>query len=94
MCLAVPGRILDIDGTDETFRTARVSFGGIVKQVSLTCVPEARVGDHVLVHVGMALSVVDEHEAAEVFRYLSEIDGLSELAGDDETHARPSAPSP
>lgn len=91
MCLAVPGRILEIDGADETFRTARVSFGGIVKQVSLACVPEARVGDHVLVHVGMALSVIDEREAAAVFRYLAEVDGLAELAGDDGARARPGA---
>jgi hydrogenase expression/formation protein HypC len=57
-----------------------VSFGGIIKQVSLACVPEARVGDYVLVHVGMALSVVDEQEAAEVFTYLKQMGELEELA--------------
>lgn len=79
MCLAVPGKILDIAGDDLYLRTARVSFGGIVKQVSLACVPEARVSDYVLVHVGMALSVVDEKEAAETFAYLEEMGEIAEL---------------
>ena len=80
MCLAVPGKILEINGEDPYFRTGRVSFGGIIKQVSLACVPEARVYDYVLVHVGMALSVVDEKEAAEVFTYLKAMGELEELA--------------
>jgi hydrogenase expression/formation protein HypC len=80
MCLAVPGKILEIAGDDAYLRTGRVSFGGIIKQVSLACVPEARVGDYVLVHVGMALSVVDEQEAAEVFTYLKQMGELEELA--------------
>ena len=80
MCLAVPGKVLDIAGEDPFFRTGRVSFGGIVKQVSLACVPEANVGDYVLVHVGMALSVVNEEEAAEVFSYLKAMGELAELA--------------
>jgi hydrogenase expression/formation protein HypC len=80
MCLAVPGKILEIAGEDPYLRTGRVSFGGIIKQVSLACVPEARVGDYVLVHVGMALSVVDEQEAAEVFTYLKQMGELEELA--------------
>jgi hydrogenase expression/formation protein HypC len=80
MCLAVPGKILEIAGEDPYFRTGRVSFGGIIKQVSLACVPEAKVDDYVLVHVGMALSVVDEKEAAEVFTYLKAMGELEELA--------------
>ncbi|MBE2216456.1 MAG: HypC/HybG/HupF family hydrogenase formation chaperone [Opitutaceae bacterium] len=80
MCLAVPGKILEIQGDDPQLRFGRVSFGGIVKQVSLACVPEARVDDYVLVHVGMALSVVDEKEAAEVFGYLEKMGELEELA--------------
>jgi hydrogenase expression/formation protein HypC len=80
MCLAVPGKIIEITGDDLYLRTARVSFGGIIKQVSLACVPEARVSDYVLVHVGMALSVVDEQEAAEVFTYLKQMGELEELA--------------
>jgi hydrogenase expression/formation protein HypC len=79
MCLAVPGKILDIAGEDPYFRAGRVSFGGVVRQVSLACVPEAQVGDYVLVHVGMALSVIDEHEAAETFVCLAEMGELAEL---------------
>lgn len=84
MCLAVPGRILEIHGDDDMSRMARVSFGGIAKTVSLACVPEAVVGDYVLVHVGVALSVVDEREAAEVFRQLELIGeaALAEAGGD------------
>jgi len=79
MCLAVPGKILDLQGDDPLLRSGRVNFGGIVKQVSLGCVPEAKVGDYVLVHVGMALHIVDEKEAAEVFRYLKEMGELDGL---------------
>jgi hydrogenase expression/formation protein HypC len=80
MCLAVPGKVLEISGDDPCFRMARVSFGGVVKQVSLACVPEARVDDYVLVHVGMALNIVDEEEAAAVFDYLRQMGELDELA--------------
>lgn len=86
MCLAVPGRILDIQGDDPLFRTGRVSFGGVVKQVSLACVPEARTSDYVLVHVGMALSVVDQEEAAKIFAYLETMGDLEELK--EEPHHR------
>jgi hydrogenase expression/formation protein HypC len=79
MCLAVPGRILEITGEDPYFRTGRVSFGGVIKEVNLAFVPEARVDDYVLVHVGSALSVVDEQEAAAVFSYLREMGELEEL---------------
>lgn len=63
MCLAVPGKILDITGDTPLARRARVSFGGVVKDISLAYVPEAEVGQYVIVHVGLALSVVDEVEA-------------------------------
>jgi len=79
MCLAVPGKVIDIQGDDPFLRSARVSFAGVIKQVSLTCVPEARPGDYVLVHVGVAISVVDQKEAEETFSYLKqmgELDGL------------------
>jgi len=79
MCLAVPGKILEIQGDDPLFRTCRVSFGGVVKQVSLACVPEAKTSDYVLVHVGMALSIVDQEEASKVFSYLKEMGDLEEL---------------
>jgi len=79
MCLAVPGKVLDIRGNDPLLRTGRVSFGGAVKEVSLACVPEARVGDYVLVHVGLALSIVDQEEAEKTFRYLREMGDLDGL---------------
>ncbi len=61
MCLAIPGKLITITvQLDETFRQGRVSFGGIVKEVNLFLVPEANVGDYVLVHVGVAISVIEE----------------------------------
>ena len=78
MCLAVPGKVLTVTGNDID-RAGRVSFGGIVKEVSLAYVPEATVGDYVLVHVGFAISVMDEAEAAQVFKYLKQIGELSDI---------------
>jgi hydrogenase expression/formation protein HypC len=79
MCLAVPGKIMSVVGEDLA-RQARVDFGGVLKEVNLAYVPEAQVGQYVLVHVGFAISVVDEEEAAKVFGYLKEMDELGELA--------------
>jgi hydrogenase expression/formation protein HypC len=79
MCLAIPGQILSVEDTDPLRRTGRVSFGGVVKDVNLAYVPEAGVGDYVVVHVGFALSQVDEAEAQQVFEYLKQIDELGEL---------------
>lgn len=79
MCLAVPGKLVSINGSDEAFRSGRVDFAGIVKEVNLAYVPEAKLGDYVLVHVGFALTVVDEAEASRVFTYLKEMDDLREL---------------
>lgn len=79
MCLAVPGKILNIGGDEPLSRSGRVSFGGIVKEVNLTCVPEANIGDYVIVHVGCAISRLDEREAQRVFEYLREMDDLREL---------------
>lgn len=78
MCLAVPGKILSTTGIEEA-RLARVSFGGTVKEVSLAYVPEAKIGDFVVVHVGFAISVIDEAEANQVFEYLKEMSELQEL---------------
>lgn len=79
MCLAVPGKILSISGDEPIERTGRVSFGGIVKEASLAYVPDAEIGDYVIVHVGFALSKVDEDEAKRVFEYLAEMGELGEL---------------
>lgn len=79
MCLAIPGQLLSIAGGDAFSRSGKVSFGGVVREVNLAYVPQARVGDYVMVHVGFALSVVDADEAAQVFAYLKEMDELNEL---------------
>ncbi len=76
MCLAVPGRLLSVTGEDPLARVGRVDFGGIVKEINLAFVPEARVDDYVLVHVGFALTVIDESEAAQVFETLREMGEL------------------
>lgn len=80
MCLAIPGKITEITAQlDETFRTGKVSFGGIFKEVNLCMVPEAAVGDYVMVHVGVAISKVDEEEAHKIFSYLKEMGEVDEL---------------
>jgi hydrogenase expression/formation protein HypC len=78
MCLAVPGKIESITGKD-LLRTGKVNFGGIVKEVSLAYVPEANIGDYVIVHVGFAISTLNESEAQQVFEYLRQMDELKEL---------------
>jgi len=78
MCLAVPGKILNITGED-VLRSGTISFGGINKQVNLAYVPEAKVGDYVIVHVGFAISIVDEAEAKQTFEYLKQMGELEEL---------------
>lgn len=84
MCLGVPGQILTISGDDPLTRMGRVNFGGVVKEVCLAYTPEAQVGDYVVVHVGFAISQVDEKEASIVFDYLRQMDELDELDELDE----------
>lgn len=74
MCLAIPGEIQSIAGDEPLSRTGRVDFGGIVKEVSLAFLPEARVGDYVLVHVGVAIQRLDPAAAERVFHYLRQLD--------------------
>jgi hydrogenase expression/formation protein HypC len=86
MCLAIPGKIMEIiddvavDDVDNylQMRTGKVSFGGIVKEVNLAYVPEAEIGDYVIVHVGFVISTLDEEEAERVFDYL---EPMNELEG-------------
>ncbi len=79
MCLGVPGKIISIDDNPQGMKMGRVSFAGIVKDVCLAYEPEAQIGDYVVVHVGFAISRIDEAEAMEVFKYLQEMDELAEL---------------
>jgi hydrogenase expression/formation protein HypC len=80
MCLAIPGKIVNVSpGADPLFRTGKVSFSGIMKEVNLCMVPEAVAGDYVLVHVGVAIGIVDEAEALTTFNYLQQMGELEEL---------------
>ncbi len=80
MCLAIPGKIKAIETQmDGLIRMAKVQFGGISKEASLEMVPQAKEGDYVLVHVGVAISVVNEEEAKKTFEYLKEAGELDEL---------------
>jgi hydrogenase expression/formation protein HypC len=78
MCLAIPGRILETYDR-QGVRMARVQFGGVTRESCIEYVPEAQVGNYVLVHVGFALSVVDEEEARRTYRLLEELGQLGEL---------------
>ncbi|MCE2732800.1 MAG: HypC/HybG/HupF family hydrogenase formation chaperone [Flammeovirgaceae bacterium] len=80
MCLAIPGKIQSIESMyNGTVQMAKVLFGGITKEASLEMVPDVKVGDYVLVHVGVAISKVNEDEAQKIFGYLREAGELDEL---------------
>jgi hydrogenase expression/formation protein HypC len=80
MCLAIPGRIVEVS-EDGLMRMGRVDFGGVTREVCLAYVPEARIGDYVIVHVGFAISQLDEDEAQETIRLLVESGILEEESG-------------
>ena len=80
MCLGIPGRVTEIHVNDEV-PMGRVDFGGVTKEICLVYTPEAVVGDYVIVHVGFAISRVDEAEAQEIFTYLAEIGEAGEAEG-------------
>lgn len=80
MCLAIPGKLTSISTqVDETFKVGNVSFGGICKEVNLALVPAAQVGDYVLVHVGVAIGIVDKAEALLTFQYLNQMGEMEDL---------------
>ena len=85
MCLAVPGKLVSIHGDDPILRVGTVDFGGVRKDVNLAFLPEAEIGDYVLVHVGFALNTIDEFEANRVFQYLDTIGELGELEDGEPT---------
>jgi len=88
MCLAIPGKVEEIT-SDGTVRMGRVNFGGVIKRVCLDCVPEIQVGDYTIVHVGFAISKIDEETARQTledFRVMGLLD--EELAGEEEAFAR------
>lgn len=73
MCLAIPGKIISIEGENFLEKKGKVSFGGIIKEISLAYTPEAKIGNYVVVHVGFALSIIDEEEAQQTLTDLAEI---------------------
>ena len=79
MCLAIPGKLIEISRDPQGVRMGKANFGGIVKQVCLEYTPEVSAGDYVLVHVGFALGKVDEEEAARTYRLLEQMNQLTEL---------------
>ena len=86
MCLAIPGKVVSLQpSSDETNIPGKVSFGGILREVNFCFLPDTNVGDYVLVHVGVALSKVDEKEAMETLNYLREMGELDELDSEPET---------
>ena len=97
MCLGIPGKLVEVHRQDD-LPMGRVEFGGILKEVCLAYTPEAQVGDYVLVHVGFAISRIDEAEAQETLKYLREIEGLGENAEarmtNDEAVTKPEIRSP
>jgi len=74
MCLGIPGEVLSIEEETQGLRLGRARFGGVVREVSLDLVPDAQVGDYVVVHAGFAISVIDAEEAQAVFRLLEEME--------------------
>ena len=80
MCLSIPGKLIEITSQlDDTFRIGKVSFDGVIKEVNLTLVPEANINDYVMIHVGAAISVVNEEEAKKTFEILQQLGELDDL---------------
>jgi hydrogenase expression/formation protein HypC len=89
MCLAIPGKLIEISENAEGVRMGKANFGGIVKEICLEYTPDVNMGDYVLVHVGFALNKVDEAEAARTYKLLEEMDQLGELEDDMPIHPGP-----
>ena len=81
MCLAVPGKVVSMQGEDRVTRMGKVSFSGVIREVSLACVPEAEIDSFVIVHAGMAIGVLDEEEAARVLTDLAAMDSSDGTGG-------------
>ena len=87
MCLGIPGKIISIEENPLGVPMGKVSFGGIIKEICLAFTPEAQVGDYVIVHVGFALSRLDEEEARQTLEILAEMEKLAEEQGEPLTVA-------
>jgi hydrogenase expression/formation protein HypC len=82
MCLGIPGKIISIEDNPLGISMGKVSFGGIIKEVCLAYTPEAQVGDYVVVHVGFAISRLDEEEARQSLEALAELERIAEEQGE------------
>jgi hydrogenase expression/formation protein HypC len=82
MCLAIPGKIVELHEANGV-RMSKVDFGGITREACLEYIPDAQLGDYVMVHVGFAISKADEEEAARTYQYLMEMDQLTEVVSPD-----------
>ena len=85
MCLGIPGKIISIEENPLGVPMGKVSFGGIIKEICLAFTPEAQVGDYVIVHIGFALSRLDEEEARQTLEILAEMEKLAEEQGESLT---------
>jgi hydrogenase expression/formation protein HypC len=81
MCLGIPGKITDIYERND-FQMGKIDFGGVSKEVCLAYVPEAKIGDYALIHVGFAISLMDEDEAMETLKLIKEVTDFSEELGE------------
>jgi hydrogenase expression/formation protein HypC len=83
MCLAIPGKVKSVVALEGCMRMGKVEMGGIIKEINLHLVPDAKVDDYVLVHVGVAISIVDEEEARRSLLFLQQMNELDELYNSD-----------
>lgn len=80
MCLAIPGKVISLKHAEDAIMTSgKVEIGGIKKEVNFSMVPEAKIGDYVLIHVGLAISIIDEEEAQKTLQYLEDLGELNEI---------------
>jgi hydrogenase expression/formation protein HypC len=86
VCLGIPGKIISVEDNPLGVRMGKVSFGGIIKETCLAFTPEAQVGDYVIVHVGFALSRLDEEEAQQTLEMLAELERIAEEQGEPLTY--------
>jgi hydrogenase expression/formation protein HypC len=89
MCLAIPGKVLRWVDTDPLLAVAEIEFGGVMQRCHMACVPEARLGDYVLVHAGVAIAILDGDEAARVLEELASLPDEIEWPRGDELEATP-----
>ena len=86
MCLGIPGKIISIEDNPLGVPMGKVSFGGIVKEVCLAFTPEVQLGDYVIVHIGFAISRLDEEEARQTLELLAELEQIAEEQGEPLTY--------